>query len=116
MTSILNLLLAKKSLAVFELVYNITKIDVCFHLGCISPHVLLYHVNHMVMSIAVEIVLLVPKLRVHVHSHNICADILLLVSNHFHNCLCFSNLSDIDKTQAVFVLLDLLLGCIYRDW
>jgi hypothetical protein len=56
-----------------------TKIDVRFHSGCISPHVLLYHVNHMVvqmMSIAVEIVLLVPKLLVHVYFHNIYADML----------------------------------------
>ncbi len=69
----------KSSLTVFEFVYNSTKIDVRFHLGCISLHVLLYHVNHVVvqmMCIAVEIVLLMPKLCVHVHAHNICADIL----------------------------------------
>ncbi len=58
-------------------------------------------------TIAVEIVLLIPKLWVYVHSHNICADFLyisdVLVSNYFHHCLRFSNLSDIDKIQTVFV-------------
>ncbi len=86
----------KYTFTVFELVYNSTKIDVCVHSGCISPHVLLYHLNHMVvqmMRIAVESVLLIPKLWVHVHSHNICAEIIqiidVLVSNHFHHSLSF---------------------------
>ncbi len=47
------------------LVNHSTDLNVRFHLGCISPHVLLYHVNHMMvqmMSIAVEDVVLVPEL------------------------------------------------------
>ncbi len=50
-----------------------------FRSGCISPHILLYHVNHMivlVMSIAVEIVLLAPNLWIHVHSYDIRADLM----------------------------------------
>jgi hypothetical protein len=40
-----SLLLVKWSLAVFEFVHTCTKINVRFHLGCVSPHVFLYHVN-----------------------------------------------------------------------
>jgi hypothetical protein len=74
------------------------------------------------MRIAIEVLLLIPTLGVQVHSHtsNICAEIMqiidVLLSNHFHHSLNFPNLSDIDKIQAVFVLLDLRLGCIYLDW
>jgi hypothetical protein len=49
---------------VFEFVHNSTKVGVRFHFGCIFPHELLYHVNHMVvqmMSIPVDVVLLVPN-------------------------------------------------------
>ncbi len=59
------------------------------------------------MRITVESVLLIPKLWVHVHSHNVCAEIIeiidVLVSNHFHHSLSFSNLGDVDNAQAVFV-------------
>ena len=83
-------------------------------------YVSIYHMVVQMMSVAVEIVLLIPKLWVRVHSHNICAEIIqiidVLVSNHFHHCLSFSNLSDIDKIQVVLVLFDLWLGSIYRDW
>jgi hypothetical protein len=59
------------------------------------------------MRIAVESVLLIPKLWFHVHFHNICAEIIqiidVLVYNHFHHSLSFSNLGDVDHAQAVFV-------------
>ncbi len=50
------------------------------------------------MSIAVEIVLQVPELQIHVHAFNICVDIIKiseeLVLNHLHHFLRFSNLGN----------------------
>ncbi len=106
----------ENTFAVFEFIHNSTEIDVRFHSGCISPYVLPYHFNHMVvqmMCITVERELLIPKLWAHVHSFKICAEFLqiadVLVLNHFHHSLSFSNCGNVDNAQAVIVHIDLFL-------
>ncbi len=94
-----------------------------FPFGLHLPHILLYHVNHMIVqmvSIAVEIVLLVPELQIHMHSFDICADIMqfveLFILNHLHHCVCFSNVGNANRTKAISVLIySCLVAYIYCD-
>ncbi len=68
------------------------------------------------MSIAVENVVLVPELWIHVHSLDICAYIMqiveLFILNSLHHCLCFSNLGHANQTKAISVLINLLFDSI----
>ncbi len=66
----------KDSLAIFVFQCQSTELDVRFHSTCIPPRVLLHNIDHMavqIMSIAVECVVLVSKLRIHhdVHTLNV---------------------------------------------
>jgi hypothetical protein len=113
----------KNSLAMFVFVNQCTKLNVRFHSGCIPPYVVLYHVNHMavqMMSVAVEYVLLVPTLWIHVHTFNVRSDLIKMVGvgvlNHLHHFLTFSHLGNAYHTKAIVLFINLLFGCIsYSD-
>jgi hypothetical protein len=68
------------------------------------------------MSNTVECMLLVPKLRIHMHSINVRADIFQIVDvnvlNHHRHCLTFCNFSNAHYIQAVIVFIDRLVAYI----
>jgi hypothetical protein len=52
------------------------------------------------------------------HPFNICADFFgeIIILNHLHPCLCFSNLGNANQIKAILALINLLFGRMYLHW
>jgi hypothetical protein len=76
---------------------------------------LMHRIVVQMMSIAVECMLLVPKLRTHVLLFNVCADMIKIgevgILNQLHLCMTFSNLCNAFCTKAIVIFINLMFGC-----